>query len=824
MPYKKEKLPYYLSKLKSNPNDAEASFKAARIYDEVGDHGSALKYYEQAAKLNYNPAEAYLNMGFIYGASSDIDMALKCWEKSWDVNPKIVNVITDVANTAFYFDKIQEIETMLHKQIMLKSRNAYFYYQLGMFQHYFKNAEIALASFVKAQEINPKLLETYIACGEIFVRLNKINHAVLQFQKAIALDPSLHKPYYELGKIYEKENNLTLAQMQFEKAINCNPNSHQAHHGLGRIFAKQCKFDQAIKQYQHCLKLFQQNHQAHFDLAKAYQACYKIEEAIAEYEKTILLNPHHEAAYYDLALVYKQLGNTEKAVVHFNNLLKIEPANPYAHYNLGTIYLHQEKYNEAAFHLEAAVEVNPNDVYALYNLAISYYKLSRFFEAVSSAEKAISINPNEPEYYNILGESYIKLNKRNEAARCFESYAKLNPNGADVMLNLGILYLELKNYQKAIEIFEKSAGISQNLSGFYNASIGYYHLNIQEKTLLNLTQSENIDNNNYAVNHLKGCLEIKWHNNAEAAAQFFKASLKANPSFLNALIDLAWSLLQNNNEEEAMKLINSAQDQKNMPLEKLLSLAVIYARIKNINKAISLIDRAISAEKENWLTFAVWAYIYQINNDAANALKCYEKARKLNPSFAYAEEASSKLRENIVTETVPDFINEFFFTPYAGQIQEKIEIMEEDNPAAEEYCKEIDESAQEILEAYLQYEEKELAGSSLTILKLADAYMDLKKYDLAEEELNKLINENIKNKEILLKFGLCKSKLKKYAEAAQTYEEAFKIYNDKDILTRLITNLSKAKNKEKLKKYAKTLASKFDLTDKEKTKIKKMLK
>ncbi|MFH1454212.1 MAG: tetratricopeptide repeat protein [Armatimonadota bacterium] len=811
----KDKLTYYLSKTKSSPESPENYLAAARIYDEQKDYTEALKYYEASLNMNYKGAEVNLNIGFIHALKNDIEEALKYWEKAYSLNPKLSHIIND--NSKFYNKRTGLVENHLKEEIGSNTENSHLYYNLGIFQFYFKTPAIALSSFIKAQELNPKLVESYLLCGEIFTIINKNNHAVLQLKKALAMDPSLYKAHYNLGKIYEKENNFPLAQAQFEKAVSCNDKAYEVYQALGRIFAKQNDPDRAITNLQKSIDLLPHNPQTHFDLAKCFETINKIELAEQHYKKAIELNPGHEAAYYNLAVIYKQAGQTEKAIESFGSLLKIEPSNPYANYQLGIIYLHEEKYEEAVEYLNKSAENNPTDVYTLYNLGVAYYKTGKFTEAIDRLNLAVNINSEKPEYYNMLGEAYARTNKYEEAYQSFLKYINLNPDNHDILFNLGILSIQIKNYKEALEYFEKLLSITPDLTNYYHGAVSGYYLKNREKTELYLSQSLNLDNNNCAVNHIAGCLEAEQNNNYEKAEELFNNSLKSNPEFFNALRDLTFILIKTGRNDEAQDLLRKASVYTGSSLENILSLAVLFARTGRINKSLSVIEKALETDKESSLLFGVWGYIYQLGSDSASAVKCYEKAYNINPEFTEVKEAKQS----------PNFINQLFFRPYIGHIHEAIELKEETDPSAQGYFEEIDEDQTEIsrklLDEYLN-EEKELNSASKTILKLADTYINIKKYDLACVELEKLINDSIKNKEIILKYASCKNKLSKYEDAVNILEKAVKIYNEKEIFINLINNLSKIKDNEKLKSYSEKILVEFDLTDREKSRLEKYVK
>ena len=831
-----KKIPYYKSKIKANPKDAESHFLLGYIYDTSDEHIEALKSYEAAAAADPGFAQAYINIGFLNALSHNFNTAADQWEKAFLAGIKLNDLLTNSEYSDFYRLKISETEELLQKQILLYPERSDFYYQLGVFQFYFKNPEIALSSFVKAQELNENLTGSYLFCGEIYILLDKCGHAILQLQKALSLNPKLPKAYYDLGLIYQKEGNIKLARMQFEKAVEINDNFFEAHRALGKVYALEGNLDQAIKQFQRSIDLNGHNWQTHFELAKTYDKIYQIDFAVKEYEKVISLNPSAEDAYYNLAIDYKKTGEIEKSVAVFNDLLKINPNNSCAHYQLGTIFLHQEKHDMAARHLEKTLAIHPDDVYALYNLATLYYNMSSFREAAELLNRAISINPDEAEYYNLIGKAYEKLNKNAEAVSSFEKYLTINPANLNLLSHTGILSLKFKNYAKALQIFEKLKETSTDVDNFYFSAVSNYYLNNHDDTLSNLTHALRADNTLAAVHHFMGCVEILYNNNAEKAVEYFNKSLNLKPDFISAIIDLSRVLIKSGQVSQAKSMLSKFDAAETLTDENILSLTVLFAEADEFEKAFAFAEKSLNKDNKNYVVFAVLGYIYRLGKDYANSIKCYEQALALNPDFIYAQSAINSLKANKPDEKTPYFIDEFFLAPYIGLLKEepaKIKISEEINIAkeiksGEKITEELEPAgtpagAEQIFEAYLKNADKPLSSASQTILKLAQAYMELKKFDMASAELEKLINGNIKNKEIITSYAFCKNKMQHYKEAVQILEEAFTKYNEKELLINLINNLSKIDTPEKLKIYSEKALSGFDLSENERKRMKKIL-
>tara|TARA_B100001059_G_scaffold1441_1_gene1208 strand:+ start:948 stop:2426 length:1479 start_codon:yes stop_codon:yes gene_type:complete len=165
----------------------------------------------------------------------------------------------------------------------------------------------AKESFQNILKHQPNHPHTLNLLGITFVKLKKIDDAIVYFELAIKSDKLQEGFYVNLGNAYEKINN-------FDKALNVYQN--------GLVI----KSDSSILFNQIGLLFFNQNnyYKASFYFKKSFEA-----------------DPKNKFTINNLGLVDFELSNFKNAISHFNSAISLDNKFLVAHFNLGIILLLQ---------------------------------------------------------------------------------------------------------------------------------------------------------------------------------------------------------------------------------------------------------------------------------------------------------------------------------------------------------------------------------------------------------------------------------------------------------------------------------------------------
>lgn len=165
------------------------------------------------------------------------------------------------------------------------------------------------AFFLKAIEDAPEAALLHHALGNMYVREENYNHALVCYKESLRLYPRYHAAYNNIGTIYSKHGHFDQAIVAFTEAIRINPDYVQAHFNLGTVYYQKGMIEDAFGEFKKVLQLSKNYVRAHNNLGIIYAERGQLNEAIAEFEEALNLDPHNEKARNNLAIIKEDLAN-----------------------------------------------------------------------------------------------------------------------------------------------------------------------------------------------------------------------------------------------------------------------------------------------------------------------------------------------------------------------------------------------------------------------------------------------------------------------------------------------------------------------------------
>lgn len=202
-----ELIEHYTSKINENPEDGDAYYKRALIYQSSRDYGKAAEDYTKAIEYKPNSANAYFNRGFVYDRDGLFDAALLDYQKAIDLkaeSPKAYNNSGLIYLSRGNYDKAIDL---FNKALEYKSNYGKAFYNLGTIYERKGKFEQALENYEKAIEFNNDL-ESSEEENQLNMIQNRYRRAVVLF-KIRNLDQALEDVNYVIensapsSKIYK---------------------------------------------------------------------------------------------------------------------------------------------------------------------------------------------------------------------------------------------------------------------------------------------------------------------------------------------------------------------------------------------------------------------------------------------------------------------------------------------------------------------------------------------------------------------------------------------------------------------------------------------
>lgn len=335
------------------------------------------------------------------------------------------------------------------------------------------------------------------------------------------------------------------ARSQFEQAYKLDPGDLAALMNLGSLDVLKHQYKQAEGRYKTVLKKDPHNAVAMTALGKLALVQHNHAQAIHWYKQAIAAAPKSAGAYLRLIALYSQGGQFDQAVSVAGKLASTRPDNPAVLNALGATQLNAGHPHKALKPLQQAVKMAPGASLYRVNLARAQILLKHTGAAEDNLDKVVKANPKQVKAVALL--AFMKLHDHDlpgalALAHGLQKQASTKTAGFSLE---GDLYMVDKSYAKAARAYQ------QGLQAHYVRPLVVKHFialradgaSKPEQSLRDWLAKHPRDAATrmllaqYYMNHAHGDL---------AAGQYEKV-LKAYPSNIDALNNLAWLYVSEHN-------------------------------------------------------------------------------------------------------------------------------------------------------------------------------------------------------------------------------------------------------------------------------------
>ena len=378
-----------------------------------------------------------------------------------------------------------------------------------------------------------------------------------------ALVHSSHISLKERDQLLERVNSLEEISKDWLEQL---PDPSKIIFNKANEFLKKGKHEEAVK----LITSIEQDDARKFSaLAFLHEDHGKFIEAEKYYLKAI--DNGHSSSMNNLANLYANQKKFKEAEMYY--LKAIEKGNVSPMYNLAILYKNQKKIKKAERYYLMAIE--NEDVKAMNNLAILYEDQKKYKEAEKYYLKAIDFN-HLNSIYN-LAILYEDQKKFKEAEKYYQMAIK---NGDIVaMYNLAILYVDQKEFDKA-EQYYLMAIENKDVKAMNNLAILYVDQKEFDKAEQYYLMA--IENEDVGAMHNLASLYEDQKKFKKAEIYYLKAIKNENSNAMHNLAVMYY--LQNQNQQEALKLIQKAVISDSRNLKRQLIMNVLQLWVGNIEE------------------------------------------------------------------------------------------------------------------------------------------------------------------------------------------------------------------------------------------------
>lgn len=417
------------------------------------------------------------------------------------------------------------------------------------------------------------------------------------------------------------------------------------------------------------------------DVARRRLLRKEFDAALALLQKASIRPDASLTVFSFLGLTQLQLGRTNEAIATYREAIKRAPVELSSRGLLAQIYVTQHRSDEALAVLDEAGHVGTVEPRFWADLAELYLQLGHRSTNVAerarsaartSLEKALSLQPDDPallqrlaDRSGDLGDSavaerlyqqlrekfpqspiptakladlYLRTGRLPEAATELERLKKENPANPLPWYFLGVIAAEQKNFTNAVQMFSEATRVNANFEPAWLDLAGA-QLNLDRATdaLGTLDRARLTIPPSFRSEFLAAIAAGRLGRLDELNRRFSAAELIARtnqPQILDHLFYFQWGAAEERLGDRANAVEHLQKSLEISPdfAEGLNHLGYLWAEKKeNLEKAHSMIQRAVQIEPENeaYLDSLAWV-LFQLKRPA-EALPWMEKAIKLAP-------------------------------------------------------------------------------------------------------------------------------------------------------------------------------------------------
>jgi tetratricopeptide (TPR) repeat protein len=477
--------------------------RSAQSYLERGNRLYSTGKYEEAA-LNYrnsiqrNPkfAEAHYRLALtlqaqrdMAGAYSELRRALEAAPQRDDIRIALADMALQLYNTSPQKPQVlYDVVTNTADYLLKKNGNSFEGLRLRADVLVLDGKlDEALASFRRAEKINPfepKLLTPMV---QVELRLNRTEEAEALVKQALAVHKDLGSLYDVLASYYIQAKRIPDAEALLKSKIANMPKDATPILQLASLyhqFQREQEMTQALQPLLNDPRNFPQGQGLVGDF---YASIGQLDNAVREYQAGVVSNPKDKTDYLKkMARVLAREGKRDEAVEQLSKVLKEHPDDLDSRLARAIILRESndpKKLDWAISELNAVLEKTPNDEIAHYNLGVAYQlkgdsKMARaqlmesarlqpayiaprrilaemdqrehnYNETIRLSDEILALNPGDPEA-RLLHAAALVGNKAYQQARTeLTVLLQQHPNSVDVNLHMAVLDMEEKRYQEA---------------------------------------------------------------------------------------------------------------------------------------------------------------------------------------------------------------------------------------------------------------------------------------------------------------------------------------------------------------------------------------
>ncbi len=669
------------------------------------------------------------------------------------------------------------------------------------------NLDKARIELKNVLQIDPKDAEAYYQLGRVFEQQKEYRKAFGNYLKAEELNPDLLENQARLGRIYLLlANEPDKAQEKIDFILSKEPNNSDGLLLKAAVMLRNNNADEAINIAKDIVSRDSKHIESIAFLATLYMKDKKFEDAISLLDTALKNNQNNESLNKLLALVLVANKDYGRAEVIYKDFLERNPDNSASYNNLAAFYNQTDDKVKAEATLRASVDNDSDDVNRILTL-IKYIKATKGDdEAIKELKSYIASNNGLGKLRTALAELYLLKGDKPSAVKVFKQAItdfSEEVTGITARTVLASIYISDKEFDKAAEVVEDAISISPNdpQVNFLRAKFAVRDKDMEKAIISLRIVTKEMPENIEAFILLANVYQQE--GNEEQVRSTLNSAFENNRTNADALLKLA-QYQSTRDIKQAEKVIDNYNNIKGPDYDGLSIKAAILNQNKKYSEAyeIAKILMESYADKPNGYLQAMPYYIEQ--RDIQNAISVLEKGyistkdnRKILTLLTTMQGSNKQF--DIVEKRIKAELNA---TPDDDELKillYKVYIAKNDPESAEPLLHEVVNNKTDLENPYLW---------------LAQSYLQKKDLAAAKSILIKGKTNVVGSVKIPLSLAVIYESDKSYSQAIDVYRELYETHPDNLVITNnLASMLSDYGNDKDDLELAKTLVEKLKESD-----------
>jgi putative PEP-CTERM system TPR-repeat lipoprotein len=350
------------------------------------------------------------------------------------------------------------------------------------------------------------------------------------------------------------------------------PDDSAAHLLYGTALVAAGQRSQARKQYTQAYKLDSKNIAALLSLGSLDSIEGHYQSAAGRYQTVLKEDPHNAAAMIALGQLAAQQGDKAQAIKWYKQAIDAAPKAAASYIGLVVLYSESGQFDEAASVAKQLADADPGNAAALNTLGAAELNAGHHGDALAPLQKAVKLAPQESLYRTNLARAQILNKDTKDAEDNLDKVVKADPGQVQAAVLLaflkrqdhdlpgalalaqtlqkqpatraagftleGDLYMAEKSFDKAAEAYRQGLQIQYDRPLVIKR---YLALNAagakQPEAVLRDWLAKHVDD---AATRMLLAQYYMDHAQNDSAADQYEKVLKAHPSSISALNNLAW--------------------------------------------------------------------------------------------------------------------------------------------------------------------------------------------------------------------------------------------------------------------------------------------